>query len=227
MTWREKLSEWLERGASYAETDAPKGWYVRGAAIAVLLAFPVGLWVMGHSDLSGGGVWSLRSCPPVAPIPRAELADHPLRFRDRFIWIVGRIYAMPKRCMALPCDGGASCCQPCQARLAIGAPPHQFVLGGLITRRRSRRVMCQGTSCKLDCRPFVLGGVYAVAGKPLLRSERKPDQPFARPSFRVRQLRIHRFCKLPAASSIYQRRRLPDPRRRGTSNTGREHRKER
>lgn len=228
MSWFQKVLRWLGQGSDHVESSTPKGWYVRGFAIALLILIPASLWVVGHgAGVPDRGLWVLRNCPPVSPIPRAELAEHPQRFRGRFLWIVGVVRVLEKRCSSMSCreqEDGKKCC-PCQARLAIGSPPHQFPISGFLPHQKRPLVGCRGTSCALDCQPFVPGKVYAVAGKPVIANVAAAGGSAAptalmRPRFKVRSFRIHRACRVIAALPLYQRRRLPEPTDRATPKRG-------
>lgn len=196
---------------------APRGWYIRGCGALLTLFVPLSFWLisLNNGPYSVQHSWVLRACPPVQPIPRAELIQHPERFQNRFIWVTGLLEAQKKQCIQLPCTKGKTCCFPCQTRLRLGPAPFAIPLSGTVHSNHSTplRVICQYTTCDTSCTPFILKKRFAFAGKPIVKMEWEPRT--RRPVFRLKSFSVHRFCPIHHVldeKSPQTKQRLRDPR---------------
>jgi hypothetical protein len=135
-----------------------------------------------------------------------------MRFRNRFIWITGRLLHTKPICLSLPCPTSKPCCKPCHARPLLGQPPFSIPLEGIIPHHETGkpvRVGCRGNTCGMSCQPKYVGRFYSFAGKPRIRTVIHPKTKQL--SFRLESFLVHRFCihhKPPKHTRPF---RLPDP----------------
>ena len=188
-----KILQWLQRGRE--RSPYPRGFYLRGALIAVLILIPSVLGIRRWLETPEETLLRRQPpvCPPMQPMSLREIVRHPERFQWGAIWVMGRLIPESPLCVPSRCVKGKPCCSPCRARLFLEAEGGRLPLAGVPLEGS---LTCQGTSCKMSCGLYKAGEAYALYGA--ARTSLQPERIHGQPRWRLRAFWVQRSCKMTA-----------------------------
>ncbi|TNE44620.1 MAG: hypothetical protein EP343_28590 [Deltaproteobacteria bacterium] len=210
--------QWLQRWmlkTHHNHQFYPRRFHLRGISIGLLIAIPALLWMRASlwSSQDPTQTWSGGACPPQTPIPIQEIIQHPERFQEQPVWVVGRPAIYKKQCFSNVCAGGKKpCCAPCQGRLALQRKAAILPLEGWVPTSSGAplRLACRGTTCSFSCKPLLPGQTYAFYGRP--RMQIKTQGSVRRFQYKFQHFQVLRFCRTNT-SRVWRtgRPKLKDP----------------
>jgi hypothetical protein len=188
-----KILQWLQGGNE--RSPYPRGFYLRGALIAVVFLIPAVLGLRRWLETPEEAILRRQPpvCPPMQPMSLREIARHPERFQWGAIWVMGRLVQESPLCLPSRCVKDQPCCPPCRARLFLQAEGERLPLAGVPPEGS---LTCQGTACKMSCGLYKAGDAYALYGA--ARTSLQPERIHGQPRWRLNAFWVQRSCKMIA-----------------------------